>query len=327
MINPIVIKEILQRLDTEISKMPFGQSPVELYEPIRYTMALGGKRMRPLLTLLSYRIFRDDWERVLAPAIAVEVFHNFTLLHDDIMDKAPLRRGEPTVFQKWNESVAILSGDVMMVKAYDLLLESDPVLLPEVLRWFNKTAIEVCEGQQFDMNFEELREVQEEDYIHMIRQKTAVLLGYSLRLGAMLAGEKHPVCDALYQIGVDMGLGFQLMDDLLDVYADQSKFGKQVGGDIIANKKTYLLIKAKELAKGELQGELEFWLYAKDFDSFEKVNAVTEIYNKLGIRELAIEKMDTYYNRAYVGLEQLPGRLQYKEELTDLMKRLASRDK
>jgi geranylgeranyl diphosphate synthase, type II len=327
MINPIVIKEILQRLDTEISKMPFGQSPVELYEPIRYTMALGGKRMRPLLTLLSYRIFRDDWERVLAPAIAVEVFHNFTLLHDDIMDKAPLRRGEPTVFQKWNESVAILSGDVMMVKAYDLLLESDPVLLPEVLRWFNKTAIEVCEGQQFDMNFEELREVQEEDYIHMIRQKTAVLLGYSLRLGAMLAGEKHPVCDALYQIGVDMGLGFQLMDDLLDVYADQSKFGKQVGGDIIANKKTYLLIKAKELAKGELQGELEFWLNAKDFDSFEKVNAVTEIYNKLGIRELAIEKMDTYYNRAYVGLEQLPGRLQYKEELTDLMKRLASRDK
>lgn len=327
MINPIVIKEILQRLDTEISKMPFGQSPVELYEPIRYTMALGGKRMRPLLTLLSYRIFRDDWERVLAPAIAVEVFHNFTLLHDDIMDKAPLRRGEPTVFQKWNESVAILSGDVMMVKAYDLLLESDPVLFPEVLRWFNKTAIEVCEGQQFDMNFEELREVQEEDYIHMIRQKTAVLLGYSLRLGAMLAGEKHPVCDALYQIGVDMGLGFQLMDDLLDVYADQSKFGKQVGGDIIANKKTYLLIKAKELAKGDLQGELEFWLNAKDFDSFEKVNAVTEIYNKLGIRELAIEKMDTYYNRAYVGLEQLPGRLQYKEELTDLMKRLASRDK
>jgi geranylgeranyl diphosphate synthase, type II len=327
MINPIVIKEILQRLDTEISKMPFGQSPVELYEPIRYTMALGGKRMRPLLTLLSYRIFRDDWERVLAPAIAVEVFHNFTLLHDDIMDKAPLRRGEPTVFQKWNESVAILSGDVMMVKAYDLLLESDPVLLPEVLRWFNKTAIEVCEGQQFDMNFEELREVQEEDYIHMIRQKTAVLLGYSLRLGAMLAGEKHPVCDALYQIGVDMGLGFQLMDDLLDVYADQSKFGKQVGGDIIANKKTYLLIKAKELAKGELHGELEYWLHAKDFDSFEKVNAVTEIYNKLGIRELAIEKMDTYYDRAYLGLEKLPGRLQYKEELTDLMKRLASRDK
>ena len=327
MINPVVIKEILQRLDTEISKMPFGQSPVELYEPIRYTMALGGKRMRPLLTLLSYRIFRDDWERVLAPAIAVEVFHNFTLLHDDIMDKAPLRRGEPTVFQKWNESVAILSGDVMMVKAYDLLLEADPSLLPEVLRWFNKTAVEVCEGQQFDMNFEEQREVQEEDYIHMIRQKTAVLLGYSLRLGAMLAGEKHPVCDALYQIGVDMGLGFQLMDDLLDVYADQSKFGKQVGGDIIANKKTYLLIKAKELAKGELHGELEYWLHAKDFDSTEKVNAVTEIYNKLGIRELAIEKMDTYYDRAYLGLEQLPGRLQYKEELTDLMKRLASRDK
>ncbi|MGE0932354.1 polyprenyl synthetase family protein [Peijinzhouia sedimentorum] len=327
MINPIVIKEILQRLDTEISKMPFGQSPVELYEPIRYTMALGGKRMRPLLTLLSYRIFRDDWERVLAPAIAVEVFHNFTLLHDDIMDKAPLRRGEPTVFQKWNESVAILSGDVMMVKAYDLLLEADPGLLPEVLRWFNKTAVEVCEGQQFDMNFEEQREVHEADYIHMIRQKTAVLLGYSLRLGAMLAGEKHPVCDALYQIGVDMGLGFQLMDDLLDVYADQSKFGKQVGGDIIANKKTYLLIKAKELAKGELHGELEYWLHAKDFDSIEKVNAVTEIYNKLGIRELAIEKMDTYYDRAYLGLEQLPGRLQYKEELTDLMKRLASRDK
>ncbi len=327
MINPIIIKEILERLDTEISKMPFGQSPVELYEPIRYTMALGGKRMRPVLTLLSYRIFRDDWDRVLEPAIAVEVFHNFTLLHDDIMDKAPLRRGEPTVFQKWNESVAILSGDVMMVKAYDLLLKTDPSLLPEVLRWFNKTAVEVCEGQQFDMNFEEQREVKEEDYIHMIRQKTAVLLGYSLRLGAMLAGEKEPVCDALYQIGVDMGLGFQLMDDLLDVYADQSKFGKQVGGDIIANKKTYLLIKAKELVTGELHGELEYWLNAKDFDSIEKVNAVTEIYNKLGIRELAIEKMDTYYDRAYFGLDQLPGRLRFKEELTDLMKGLASRDK
>ncbi len=277
---------LLDKLETFIGTQTFGESPSELYTPIDYILSLGGKRIRPLLSLLSFGMFQKNPESILKQALAIEVFHNFTLMHDDIMDQAPLRRGKPTVHEKWNANVAILSGDVMLVKAYDLLMDTEPALLPEILRLFNQTAAEVCEGQQFDMNFENLSEVKEEEYIQMIRLKTAVLLGCALKMGAILGGANETESNKLYEFGVNVGVGFQLKDDLLDVFADKAKFGKQVGGDIISNKKTFLLIKAKELAQGKDAEELSYWLDQLDFDKEMKVNAVKAIYEKLGIKAL-----------------------------------------
>ncbi len=295
---------LLVKLEDHITSHSFGQSPSELYDPISYILSLGGKRIRPLLTLLAYGLCGKNPEEVLDQACAVEVFHNFTLMHDDIMDQAPLRRGKATVHEKWNANTAILSGDVMLVRAYDLLLGTEPALLPEVIGLFNKTAAEVCEGQQFDMNFEKYGTVSEEEYLKMIRLKTAVLLGYALQLGAVLAGAKKDDARKLYDFGVNIGVGFQLKDDLLDVFADQAKFGKQVGGDIISNKKTFLLIKALELAKGKDAEELNFWLSQREFDKMEKVSAVRGLYVKLGIRSLSEGKMEDYFKTAF---EQLDG--------------------
>jgi geranylgeranyl diphosphate synthase type II len=226
-------------------------------------------------------------------------------MHDDIMDQAPLRRGKPTVHEKWNANIAILSGDVMLVRAYDLLLPTPTALLPEVIRIFNKTAAEVCEGQQLDMNFEGYETVAEEDYIHMIRLKTAVLLGLALQIGALLAGASKEDVERIYEFGVNIGVGFQLQDDLLDVYADQAKFGKQVGGDIISNKKTFLLIKALELAKGKEKEELQHWLGLTQFDKGEKVAAVKGIYEQLGIRSLTEQKMQSYFEKGFQQLDAL----------------------
>lgn len=234
-----MVPQILESLNQEISRQQYGQHPPELYEPIRYIMSLGGKRLRPVLTLLGSQLFTDQWQPFVKPAIAVEVFHNFTLMHDDIMDAAPLRRGQPTVHHRWNPNVAILSGDVMLVCAYDLLLEAEPTKLPVILKKFNRCAAEVCEGQQMDMNFERLPTVSEADYLDMIRLKTAVLLGFSLELGGILANADASQTDLLYEMGVNIGTGFQLKDDLLDVFGEQAKFGKQVGGDILANKKRF----------------------------------------------------------------------------------------
>ncbi|HAH37764.1 MAG TPA: isoprenyl synthetase, partial [Algoriphagus sp.] len=225
---------LLDKLESFIREQNFGEDPKELYEPITYILSLGGKRIRPLLSLLAYGLYKKDPKTILSQASAVEVFHNFTLMHDDIMDQAPLRRGKATVHEKWNENVAILSGDVMLVRAYDLLLPTPHTLLPKVIRLFNKTAAEVCEGQQHDMNFESREEVHEDEYVNMIRLKTAVLLGFALELGAILAEASEEDCQKIYNFGVNIGIGFQLKDDLLDVFADQAKFGKQVGGDIIS---------------------------------------------------------------------------------------------
>jgi geranylgeranyl diphosphate synthase, type II len=298
------IADLVSAINQSISQIDFGQSPNELYEPITYLMDLGGKRMRPLLALLSYGLYKDDPHSILRPACAVEVFHNFTLMHDDIMDNAPLRRGMPTVHEKWNPNVAILSGDVMLVRAYDLLLDIPKEQLRQAIFLFNKTAAEVCEGQQWDMNFENYPTVTEAQYIEMIRLKTAVLLGFSLRLGAILAGASEKDQVLLESFGNKIGVGFQLKDDLLDVYADQEKFGKQVGGDIIANKKTFLLLKAIELAKGTDEKELKYWLNLKEFDKEEKVAAVKKIYQNLGIKELAEEKMNAFFAE---GLAELDG--------------------
>ncbi|SDA92169.1 geranylgeranyl diphosphate synthase, type II [Algoriphagus alkaliphilus] len=296
---------LLTRLEHHITSHSFGESPRELYEPISYIMSLGGKRIRPLLSLLAYGLYGKNPEEILSQAAAVEVFHNFSLMHDDIMDQAPLRRGKATVHEKWNANIAILSGDVMLVRAYDLLLGTDPKLLSEVIRLFNKTAAEVCEGQQFDMNFEAYETVHEDEYLNMIRLKTAVLLGFALQLGAILAGAEKGDADKLYEFGVDIGIGFQLKDDLLDVFADQAKFGKQVGGDIISNKKTFLLIKALELAKGKDAEELNYWLSLKEFGKAEKVTAVRALYEKLGIKSLTEAKMNSYFDAGFAQLESI----------------------
>lgn len=292
-------------LEQHLAKQSWGNSPASLYEPIRYIMKLGGKRMRPMLVCAAYSLYKTDVSRVIPIAAAVEAFHNFTLMHDDIMDQAPLRRGKATVHEKWNVNTAILSGDVMLVRVYDQLLHIPINQLTEVLPLFNRTAAEVCEGQQWDMEFETKARVSEAQYLEMIRLKTAVLLGFSLELGALLADAPEDDRKALYDFGINMGIGFQLKDDLLDVFADQKKFGKQVGGDIIANKKTYLLIKALALAKGKPKAELQKWLAAKKFDKRKKVKAVTGIYESLGIRELTQAKIDSYFTQAFASLNAL----------------------
>lgn len=314
--NDAYLRHLVEKINGALAETTYGEHPEELYEPIRYMMALGGKRLRPLLTLLGYSLWQEDAGPAIKPALAVEVFHNFTLMHDDIMDQAPLRRGQATVHEKWNGNTAILSGDVMLIKAYDLLLTSPPQLLTIILQKFNRCAAEVCEGQQLDMNFESRQQVSQEEYLHMIKLKTAVLLGYSLELGAILAGAPEAASEQLYRFGVNMGLGFQLQDDLLDVYADKEKFGKQVGGDILSNKKTFLLINALERAEGEAAASLNNWLKQEKYHPEEKVRAVTAIYDQLGIRQLTEAKMDEYFNAAFEGLSQL----QVPEERKDLLR-------
>ncbi|MGW8121474.1 polyprenyl synthetase family protein [Roseivirga echinicomitans] len=296
--------ELVQLINKGLADRDYGNEPKELYDPIKYIMSLGGKRMRPLLVLLAYKLYKDDPETVLDPALAVEVFHNFTLVHDDIMDNAPLRRGKATVHEKWNANTAILSGDVMIVKAYDMLLAA-PANLKQIIQDFNICAAGVCEGQQLDMNFELLDTVDESAYINMIRLKTAVLLGFSLKLGAMLAQSSKEDAELLYDFGVSIGIGFQLKDDLLDVYGDQAKFGKQVGGDIISNKKTFLLLKALELANEAQKKQLDHWLGLEKFDAMAKVKAVRAIYDDIGIEALTKAKMNEHFDHGFSDLEQL----------------------
>jgi geranylgeranyl diphosphate synthase type II len=310
---------MLELIEKEIDNLPLGTKPKTLYEPIRYIMSLGGKRLRPMLTCISYSMYRDDLVSVAKYAAAVEAFHNFTLMHDDIMDKAPLRRGKATVHEKWNSNTAILSGDVMLVKVYDMFLSLPENKLKEVLKLFGKTAAEVCEGQQMDMEFETMKKVSESQYLEMIRLKTAVLLGFSLELGAILAGASIQDRKALYDFGVNIGVGFQLMDDLLDVYGDQKKFGKTVGGDIVSNKKTYLLIKALE-RKGP---ELSKWLSAKKVDKKKKVAAVTKIYDSAGVRELTQMRADKYFEEGFRCLDKVSN----TQPLITLAKSLSARQK
>lgn len=318
------ISTLLKLIEQEIKSQPFGSQPKSLYEPIRYIMALGGKRLRPLLALMSYSLYKNNPERIVKYATTIEAFHNFTLLHDDIMDKAPLRRGKATVHEKWNVNTAILSGDVMLVKVYDQFLDLDGGTLKEVLRIFNQCAAEVCEGQQWDMEFETKTKVTETQYIEMIRLKTAVLLGFSLELGALLAQASAEERLALKEFGTNIGIGFQLKDDLLDVYADKNKFGKQVGGDIIANKKTYLLIKAKEKAKGKDKQELERWLGVKKFNKQQKVKAITALYDKLKIAQLTERKIEEYFSQGFQDLDKLKDTPE-KQQLISFTKDLINR--
>jgi geranylgeranyl diphosphate synthase, type II len=291
-------KDLLNIVNSEIEKLELGANPKELYEPIRYALDTGGKRFRPVLVLAAYNLFYEDVEKAIFPALAIEVFHNFTLLHDDIMDKADLRRNRPTVQKKWNENVAILSGDAMLIKAYDLILNSPKPSLPEIFTLFNQTAMHVCEGQQLDMNYETSCDVSEAQYIEMIGLKTSVLVAASLKMGALCAGAKEHNANLLYDFGLKLGLAFQLQDDYLDVFGNPEKFGKKPGGDIVANKKTYLLIKSLELAQGEIKEKLNKLLNDSDIDGDSKINSVIEIYNQLNIKALVKRKMEDYYNQA-----------------------------
>lgn len=303
--NILLLNQYLRLVEQEIKKHKFGKEPASLYEPIRYLMGLGGKRMRPLFTLLAYGLFKNDPKKIASYAVAVEAFHNFTLMHDDIMDNAPLRRGNVTVHEKWNVNTAILSGDVMLVKVYDMLLSLEADKLKTILKAFNTCAAEVCEGQQWDMEFETIDHVTEKQYINMIRLKTAVLLGFSLELGAILADASVEDQRALREFGVNIGIGFQLKDDLLDAYADPKKFGKQVGGDILANKKTYLLIKALDKAKGKQKQKLMALLNGEKISPKKKIDTVKEIYNSLNIPEQTAKKVNQYFEKGFKNLDTL----------------------
>ncbi|RFZ84899.1 polyprenyl synthetase family protein [Mucilaginibacter terrenus] len=287
---------------TSVEKLAYPVYPAELYEPIKYILAIGGKRMRPALLLMACDLFGGDVEAALPPALAIEVFHNFTLMHDDIMDNAPKRRGRATVHEKWNNNVAILSGDVMLIEGYKLMMQVRNDLLHQVLDIFNDTAVGVCEGQQLDMTFETSNNITIAEYINMIRLKTAVVLGGALKIGALIGNADQTDADLLSDFGVNLGIAFQLQDDILDVYGDPEKFGKQVGGDIISNKKTYLLLKAQELSGSD---ELNTWLATAQFDAAEKVAAVTAIYNKVDVRRHAEAEMQAYAEKAFTALEKI----------------------
>jgi geranylgeranyl diphosphate synthase type II len=320
-------KSYLEALNKEFENHTYGENPTELYEPITYIMSLGGKRLRPLLTLMSANLWLYNWQKVLKPAMAVEVFHNFTLMHDDIMDQAPLRRGQPTVHEKWDTNTAILSGDVMLVAAYELLGHAEDRYFKQVIKRFNKTAAEVCEGQQLDMVFAKKTDVKKEDYIEMIRLKTSVLLGFAMELGGILADADEESISLLNEIGVNLGLGFQLNDDILDVYADPEKFGKQVGGDIIENKKTWLLLDAIEKAKGTAEEKtLELWLSKKKFDAWEKVETIRAIYDKFEIRADAEAEAKTYFSKAAEALNKLNVTEDKKELLRTFAEQLENRE-
>lgn len=296
-----------QLVEQALKEKKYGTHPKELYEPMEYIVSLGGKRLRPVLVLAGYHLFNDTVEKAIPAAVAIELFHNFSLIHDDIMDKAPLRRNQPTVHKKWNENTAILSGDALLVKAYQELCKTDSENISTLLNIFSETAIKVCEGQQLDMNYEKQNKIFIPQYLKMIELKTAVLLGASLQMGAFIAGASAENAQHLYNFGKHIGIAFQLQDDILDVYANAEKFGKQQGGDIVSNKKTFLLLKALELSESNryLKEELHQWIHAPEFDAKEKVEAVTTIFNFLNIPQLARKEMQHQYKLALDAYNQV----------------------
>ncbi len=315
-------QEIISLVQDEIEQTSYKGYPSELYEPMNYMIQLGGKRLRPVTTLLATQLFSGEISRAIPAAKAIEVFHNFTLIHDDIMDKAPLRRGKQTVHEKWNDNIAILSGDTLLIEVYNHFLEGNYSNLSEILKVFNRTAIEVCEGQQLDMNFETRNDVTIEEYINMIRLKTSVLVGGAFKIGALVANANELDSNLIYEFGVNLGIAFQLQDDYLDCFGDPQKFGKQVGGDIISNKKTFMMLKALEI---DSTGELRNRISEKEFDSQEKVDSVKELYKKLKVDQKAFELMNQYYAKGIQSLNQIQSLDDAKNKIIrfaeDLMKR------
>ena len=300
-----MIKQLQQQVEKAIANINWVQEPTGLYQPIDYVLSLGGKRIRPVLTLLACKLFSDDEKQALSTALAVEVFHNFTLLHDDVMDRAEVRRGKPCVHKVWDDNTAILSGDSMLVLAYQRVAQCSPSLLPQVIGLFTQTALEIGEGQQFDLDFESRTDVTESEYIEMIRLKTSVLLACSLKLGAILAGASDSDADALYQFGEKIGLAFQLQDDYLDVYGDYRTFGKKIGGDILCNKKTFMLINALQKANPTQRTELMQWLQEGNSRPEEKIKEVTRLYTEIGVDSMAIGRINAYYQEAEQSLARV----------------------
>lgn len=295
-------EEICRTIEEALARLTFDQPPRSLFDPITYTLSLGGKRIRPALALMACDLFGGKNEDVLQPALGLEVFHNFTLLHDDLMDEADRRRDKPTVHKLWNPNVAILSGDAMLICAYQLVAKAND---KAILELFSRTALEICAGQQYDMEFESHSDVTEEEYLEMIRLKTAVLLACALKVGAMIGGASTADADALYDYGIHIGLAFQLQDDLLDVYGDPKTFGKNIGGDILCNKKTFLLINALSAASEEQRQVMEDWMARKTYDAQEKIAAFTNLYNELSIRDLTERRIEDYYRMANEDLARL----------------------
>lgn len=299
------ISQYLDLINEALRKIDYPQAPDELYEPIRYELSLGGKRIRPILTLMACDLFAGDINQALKPAIGLEIFHNFTLLHDDVMDKSDLRRGKPTVHRVWDENHAILSGDAMQIMATQQMTQVPPRLMPAILDVFLKTSLEICEGQQFDMEFETRSDVTTDEYIEMIRLKTAVLLGCALKVGAIIAGAPVAQADAIYRFGENLGLAFQLQDDYLDVYGDPIIFGKNLGGDILNDKKTFMLIEAQRLAQGNDLDTLQHYIGNSDANPREKIDAVRQVYDNIGIGTICRNKMEEYYNAALACIEEI----------------------
>ena len=320
------IDQLIGNINSYIEQLAYSREPLGLYAPIEYVLDLGGKRLRPVLMLLAYNLYREDIEQIYSQAAGIETYHNFTLLHDDLMDNADMRRGMPVVHKKWNENTAILSGDAMLMLSYQFMMNECPQeCVKEVMEVFGKTALEICEGQQYDMEFEDRDDVEVEEYIEMIRLKTSVLLAGSLKIGAVLGGA--PVADAekLYDFGVKMGLAFQLQDDFLDVYGDPEVFGKKIGGDILCNKKTYMLINAMKLTQGEDKAELMRWIDAKEFDKKEKIAAVTAIYNKVDIAALCQNRINKYFEEGLALLNEVDVDDSRKENLRQFVAKLMDR--
>lgn len=317
--------EILKMVNEFLDHLSYDRKPESLYEPIKYVLSMGGKRIRPTLMLLAYNLYKENPEDILMNACALETYHNYTLLHDDLMDNADMRRGHLTVHKKWNDNTAILSGDSMLVLAFQRMMQCDTKHLKDILDLFTVTALEIGEGQQYDMEFETRNDVKEEEYIEMIRLKTSVLLACALKIGAILADASAEDADNLYKFGEQIGLAFQLQDDYLDVYGDSKVFGKEIGGDITSNKKTYMLINAFNKANDAQREELTRWVSARDFDRNEKVDAVTRLYNEIGIDQLAQDKIAYYFAQSKIFLDAVNVPEEKKEELRKYAQKMMKR--
>jgi geranylgeranyl diphosphate synthase type II len=318
-------EELLKKVNEALDNVVYDRQPASLYDPIRYVLSIGGKRVRPVLTMLSYNLYKDNPLSIMSQAIGLETYHNFTLLHDDLMDHADMRRGHETVHKKWDANRAILSGDTMLLQAFERVEDCDPAKLPAVFKVFIQTTLEIGEGQQLDVEFETRNDVTEDEYIEMIRLKTSVLLACACKVGAIMADAPAEDVENMYKFGEKLGLAFQLQDDLLDVYGNPAVFGKNIGGDITSNKKTYMLINAVNRANAAQREQLMKWIEAKEFDRNEKVKAVTELYNEIGIRKLCEQKIEEYYQESLVYLAKINLPEERKAELkayaAEMMKR------
>lgn len=319
--------EYLERVNNAIKAIPYPEQPSHLYEPITYTMDLGGKRLRPVLVLMACEAVGGDINRALTPAIGLEMFHNFTLLHDDVMDKADIRRGKPTVHVKWDDNTAILSGDAMLTMATQLIAQAPADVMPQVMDLYNRTAMEIYEGQQYDVDFEKRNDVTVDEYIEMIRLKTSVLLGCACKMGALIGGADEATAQLFYKVGENLGLAFQLQDDMLDVWGDEATFGKAIGGDIMNNKKTFLLINAMQRATGDHKVELSLWLSTPNASRAVKVPAVTAIYDALNLRSLSLDAINRYNDEALEALSKIAISDEARSEFANFITRLVKRDK